>query len=152
MIEQLSELAGRDVSRETFDRLIAYVELLRDEASRQNLVSAATLSDVWQRHIADSLQILSLSANPDSSWVDIGSGAGLPGIPIALMSAGPMTLVEPRRLRADFLVRCVDALDLAGRVTVVCGNAEGLRGRFANITARAVAGLDRLLSITHHLG
>jgi 16S rRNA (guanine527-N7)-methyltransferase len=79
----------------------------------------------------------------------MGSGAGLPGIVIACLVEGPVTLVEPRRLRAEFLRETVDVLRLD--VTAVCAKVEAFRGKFDVITARAVASLDRLLGLAGHL-
>lgn len=149
MIEALERAAGRSVSRETSGRLERYVELLREEASRQNLVSAATLDQVWNRHILDSAQLLRFEPNAGASWIDIGSGAGLPGIVIASMVEGPITLVEPRRLRAEFLHKACESLGLKARV--VCEKVERVQGKFDVITARAVARLGRLFEISQHL-
>ena len=145
----LEQAAGRPVSRETFDKLGAYVALLKDENARQNLVSAATLNEIWERHIADSAQLVRFEPFARASWIDIGSGAGLPGIVISCLVSGPVTLVEPRRLRADFLHKVAESLDLD--VPVVCGKAERVEGKFDVITARAVANLAKLLEISHHL-
>ena len=128
-----------------------YAELLRDEAQRQNLISASTLEALWHRHILDSAQLARFEPIPGASWADIGSGAGLPGIVIALLVTGPVTLVEPRRLRAEFLKRSVGELGLNGRVTVAPVKVERLPGRYDVITARAVAPLDKLLRISTHL-
>jgi 16S rRNA (guanine527-N7)-methyltransferase len=125
------------------------VALLREENERQNLVSTATLDHVWSRHIADSAQLLRYEPHPGCSWIDIGSGAGLPGIVIASIAQGPITLVEPRRLRADFLHKCIEALNL--RAAVRCEKAERVEGSFDVITARAVAALPQLLKISAHL-
>lgn len=149
MIERLEQAAARPVSRETFEKLERYVALLREENRRQNLVSAATLDRVWERHILDSAQLVRFEPRQRASWIDIGSGAGLPGIVIACLVVGPMTLVEPRRLRADFLHKAVESLDL--RATVHCARAERVAGRFDMITARAVASLAKLLEISAHL-
>jgi len=149
--QQLQNMCGSHVSRETVDRLRRYAALLRQEASRQNLVSRGTLDHLWERHILDSAQLLHFEPRPGASWVDIGSGAGLPGMVIAILGRGPVTLIEPRRLRADFLARTVETLGLDDRVTVIASKAENARGRFDLITARAVASLDRLLTISTHL-
>jgi 16S rRNA (guanine527-N7)-methyltransferase len=133
------------VSRETGDKLKDYVALLLEENERQNLISRASADDVWERHVADSLQLLD-HAPLSARWLDIGSGAGLPGIILAIAGVSEITLVEPRRLRTDFLDRCKDRLGLSG-VTVVTGKAEQLQGSFEVITARAVASLDKLLAI-----
>ena len=149
MRDDLAAAAGRHVSRETLGRLERYVGLLREESTRQNLVSAATLKDVWERHIIDSAQLLKFEPSPRTSWVDLGTGAGLPGLVIACIAEGPVTLVEPRRLRADFLHRVIRELRIGA--TVICGKAERVSGHFDVITARAVAPLARLFEISQHL-
>jgi 16S rRNA (guanine527-N7)-methyltransferase len=146
---RLDSAAGRPVSRETFEKLERYVALLRDESARQNLVSAATLEQVWERHIFDSAQLIRYEPQRGATWIDIGSGAGLPGIVVACLVEGPVTLVEPRRLRADFLHRLVESLSL--KASVICGKAERAEGKFDVITARAVASLTQLLKISAHL-
>ena len=140
-----------DVSRETRGRLQRYVDLLLEENDRQNLIGRSTVEEVWQRHVSDSAQLVRFAPRPDSSWLDIGSGAGLPGMVIAILTEGPITLAEPRKLRADFLRRTADALGLGGRVTVHAARAERITGEFEVITARAVASLDALLRISQHL-
>ncbi len=151
MIEQLAEIAGRPVSRETFRLLEHYADLLRREAGQQNLVSASSVAKLWERHLLDSAQLVRFEPGPGAAWVDVGAGAGLPGFVIAALVEGPVTLVEPRKLRANFLERAAAELGLAGRVTVVSAKAERLSARFDVITARAVASLDRLLALAHHL-
>ena len=74
--------------------------------------------------------------------MDIGSGAGLPGIVIACLVDGPVTMIEPRRLRAEFLHKVCELLDLDA--TVFCGKAERAQGKYDVITARAVADLSQL--------
>ena len=151
MIEALERAADRSVSRETLSLLERYVDLLKAASGTQNLISASTLDGIWERHILDSAQLVRFEPRTGASWVDIGSGAGLPGIVIAALIAGPVTLVEPRRLRAEFLQLAVDSLDLAGRVTVRASKIERVAGPFDVIIARAGAPLDRLLGIAHHL-
>lgn len=151
MKERLAEAAGRPVSRETFEQIKAFTGRLSAAAAEQNLIAASTLESLWSRHILDSAQLVRFEPRPGASWVDIGSGAGLPGIVIACLVEGPVTLIEPRRLRAQFLTDAVEALSLDQRVTVEAAKVERVRGRFDVITARAVAALDRLLGIAHHL-
>ena len=151
MIAAIEKAAGRPVSRETFGRLEAYVDRLKAASSGQNLVSASTIDQMWERHILDSAQLVRFEPNRGASWVDVGSGAGLPGIVLAALVAGPVTLVEPRRLRAAFLAETVAALGLARRVSVVASKIENVQGPFDVITARAVAPLGRLLAMAHHL-
>ena len=149
MIESLSVAAGRPVSRETYERLQLYAGKLRAENTRQNLVSAASLDQLWERHILDSAQLVRFEPHSGVSWVDIGSGAGLPGIVLACLIDGPVTLVEPRRLRAEFLRSVVKELGL--RATVESVKAERATGGFDTITGRAVASLARFFDLCDHL-
>lgn len=147
----LEHAVGRHVSRETLHRLEFYAELLRAGSSSQNLISASTLDSLWERHILDSAQLARFEPRAGASWVDVGSGAGLPGIVIALLVEGPVRLVEPRRLRAEFLEQCIMELGLAPRVSVEGAKIEKSGGRFDVITARAVAPLTKFLGLAHHL-
>lgn len=149
MIDRLAEVCGRPVSRETFELLGAYVALLTEESARQNLVSASTLATMWERHIVDSAQMLRFESRPGATWADIGSGAGLPGIVLACLTEGEVTLIEPRRLRAGFLEAVIDRLRLNARV-MPC-KAEQASGKYDMICARAVAPMARLLKISRHL-
>ena len=149
MIEQLEQAARRPVSRETFERLAAFVELLKLENERHNLVSASTLENAWTRHVVDSAQLVRFEPQAGASWADVGSGAGLPGIVIACLVDGPITLIEPRRLRADFLHTVIEHLGLSA--TIAATKVERVDGQFDVITARAVASLDRFLTISQHL-
>lgn len=149
MNSPLADIAGRDVSRETLERLVLYESLVRAENERQNLVSRGTLEDFWQRHIADSAQLVRYEPASGGSWVDIGSGAGLPGIVVACLVEGSVTLIEPRRLRADFLHKVVEALGLSAQV--LCMSVARATGRYDVITARAVAPLAEMLKLSLHL-
>lgn len=151
MITRLAEVACRDVPRETYEKIEHYAALLKAESARQNLVSASTLDSLWERHILDSAQLVAFEPEEGATWADIGSGAGLPGIVVALLVAGPVTLIEPRRLRAEFLARALPELGLQDRVRVAPEKAERVAGRFGVITARAVASLDKLLALSTHL-
>ena len=101
-----------NVSRETSTGLVAYADLVRKWAPRLDLVSRADLERFEERHIRDSLRALPLlDALPDGPAVDVGSGAGLPGIPLAVAGRPRRwRLIEPRRRRAAFLEECVRAL------------------------------------------
>jgi 16S rRNA (guanine527-N7)-methyltransferase len=149
VIEQLERAAGRPVSRETFERLELFVARLREGSRRQNLVSLSSLDQIWERHVLDSAQLVRFEPTPSASWVDIGSGAGLPGVVIACLVEGPVTLVEPRKLRAQFLQETIGFLGIAA--AVICAKAEKADGRFDVITGRAVASLTQFLRISHHL-
>jgi 16S rRNA (guanine527-N7)-methyltransferase len=134
------------VSRETMARLDAFAALVAEENRRQNLVSKGSLDALWTRHIADSAQLLRFVADPEARWIDLGSGAGFPGLVVAILHAGPVTLVEERRLRADFLRRAADRLGV--RAEIVESKVERMTRRpFDVISARAFAPLDRLLAL-----
>lgn len=139
-----------NVSRETFERLEGFAALLREENQRQNLVARSTLDAIWDRHILDSAQLVRFAPRPDSSWLDIGSGAGLPGVVIAILVDGPVTMVEPRKLRVGFLERCIGELGLAN-ASVRCAKVEAMGGTYDLITARAVAPAARLFAMSMHL-
>jgi len=135
------------VSRETMallERLNAFVV---GEAEHQNLVSASTLAHMWQRHILDSAQLLRF-ADPrvDEHWIDLGSGAGFPGLVIALIAPCQVTLVESRGLRIAYLERAIAHLGLGDRVQVAGAALERVQAVAADyISARAFAPLPRLL-------
>ena len=135
------------VSRETADRLAHFRQLVTAENAVQNLVSPASFAEFDTRHIDDGVQLAALGK--PGSWCDVGSGAGLPGIVIAIVTGAPMTLIEPRKLRADFLRWAVAELGLDAQVAEM--KAERVPAHFDNITARAVAELPRLFEITQHL-
>jgi 16S rRNA (guanine527-N7)-methyltransferase len=145
--ERLESLLQVEVSRETFDRLATYVELLLTENERQNLIAPSTASSVWERHILDSAQLLPLGKG---RWLDIGTGPGLPGLVIAILAPSPVTLCEPRSLRVQFLRDVVAQLGLAN-VAIVHGKSSSVVGEFDTITARAVASTDKLFSMARRL-
>ena len=135
-----------DVPRETMERLDAYASLIRAEAEIQNLVSAATLDHLWQRHFLDSAQLLRFAPSREASWIDLGSGAGFPGLIVAAIHKGPVTLVEERKLRIEFLRRAAAVLD--ADVEILASRVERLAPRpFDAISARAFAPLPRLLDL-----
>ena len=143
-----------NVSRETLDRLGRFTSLLTEEARRQNLVAASTLGPaLWVRHLADSAQLLPLAPPSGGHWIDLGSGAGLPGIVIAILAPHwQVTLVESRRLRCDFLRSVVADLGLEAQVTVAQHRVEVHRdGPYDVISARAYAPLSALLASANHL-
>ena len=145
----LAEAAGRDVSRETLDCLAEFQGLLIEANRHQNLISKASEADSWGRHIVDSAQLLKF-APADLDWVDVGSGPGLPGLVLALIDPGRKSLVEPRRLRTEFVHRMVAHFGLTN-VDVVEGKAEAATARADVITARAVGSPGELLAMTSHL-
>ncbi|PJG48080.1 16S rRNA (guanine(527)-N(7))-methyltransferase RsmG [Sphingobium sp. LB126] len=141
-----------DVSRGTWDRLEGYVAILLAEMERQNLIAESTRPHIWARHIVDSAQLIALaSAAGEGQWIDLGSGAGLPGIVVAILTDRPIQMVESRRKRIDFLNGVIDELGLAG-ASVFGGRVETVpAAKAAIISARAYAPLPRLLDSAIHL-
>ena len=88
-----------DVPRETWAGLAQFEALLREESEHQNLVSRSTLDNFRRRHLADSAQLIPLGPPEPAEWIDLGSGAGFPGLVVAALSCHRVTLVESRRLR-----------------------------------------------------
>jgi 16S rRNA (guanine527-N7)-methyltransferase len=137
-----------DVSRETWERLEAFVGFLKREAAQQNLVSATTLEGIWSRHIVDSAQLLRFTADK-GEWLDLGSGAGFPGIVIALLSSYRVTLVESRGRRIDYLNRALRLLDLENSAIIAGMPVERLEtAPYSVISARAFAPLPKLLDLS----
>lgn len=132
------------------DKLERFAALLREENARQNLVSAASLDEVWRRHIVDSAQLLRLvSRETFATWLDLGSGAGFPGMVIAtLLPDCAVTLVESRKRRVEWLESVREALTLA-YVEVIGSRLELVQTRrFDVISARAFAPLPRLVDLS----
>lgn len=136
------------VSRETLDQLAAYRAMVLAETAHQNLIARSTFDVFWTRHIVDSAQLmLHLDGAPEGDWLDLGAGAGLPGIVIALLGTRTVHLVEERKGRIGFLQRVVEGLGLANAQVHGC-KVEALRlAPAAIITARAFAPLPKLLDL-----
>ena len=151
-LSRLEEVAGANVSRETWASVQNFIEMLLEENARQNLISRSTEADIFERHIVDGAQLLPLAPSGSANWIDIGTGPGLPGIVLALLAPqATFTLVEPRPLRIQFLERAVKELRLDERVRLVEGKSHDVNGSFDVITGRAVANLSKFLKISHHL-
>ncbi len=136
------------VSRETLDQLAAYRAMILAETAHQNLIARSTFDVFWTRHIVDSAQLmLHLDGAPEGDWLDLGAGAGLPGIVIALLGTRTVHLVEERKGRIGFLQRVVESLGLANAQVHGC-KVEALRlPPAAIITARAFAPLPKSLDL-----
>ena len=130
-------------------RLDMLVALLAEENQRQNLVSAASLGEVWRRHILDSAQLLSHVPRGTSPWLDLGTGAGFPGLVIAALRPDcEVLMVESRARRIEWLERACKAMGLK-RAQVIGKRLELVETRpVAVISARAFAPLDRLLVLS----
>lgn len=142
--------ARSDVSRETLDKLERFVETLSRENEKQNLVSQSTLPQIWSRHVVDSIQILDHldAVETDLPAMDLGSGAGLPGLVLAIVRPQQSyRLVESRKLRCEFLSGAAEDLNLVN-VTVVRANLKAVEHFAAGvITARAFAPLRNLIDM-----
>ena len=144
-----------DVSRETLieryfpdtARIQAYADFLAGPGIERGLIGPREADRIWERHIFNCLPVTTL-LKEGSIVFDVGSGAGLPGIVIAL--ARPdlhVTLIEPLERRVEFLREAVAGLD----IEVVRGQAQDVRATAHYVTARAVAPLEKLKKITWHL-
>jgi 16S rRNA (guanine527-N7)-methyltransferase len=139
------------VSRETLDRLEAFAAAVIAENAHQNLVSATTIPEIWDRHILDSAQLIGMLGNVQLThpWLDLGTGAGFPGVVVATLLDHPIILVESRRKRFEFLSAQCDALGLS-HVRVHGGQLETLNSQTVSvISARAFAPLGKLITLAH---
>ncbi|RYD59729.1 MAG: 16S rRNA (guanine(527)-N(7))-methyltransferase RsmG [Sphingomonadales bacterium] len=139
------------VPRETL--LERFETILRDEATRQNLISAGSFDELWTRHFVDSAQLIDSAGAADNGvWLDVGTGAGMPGLVVAMLIDRPVVLVEPRAKRADFLYRAAALLEIGRRVTVEPRQIEKYKpaNPAAIISARAVSELSQLIGSTLH--
>ncbi|HRO50259.1 MAG TPA: 16S rRNA (guanine(527)-N(7))-methyltransferase RsmG, partial [Hyphomicrobium sp.] len=143
--EAFREVFG--VSRETADRLAVYEGLLRTWQRTINLVSPATLEDAWHRHFADSAQLLNFSPLDAKNWLDLGSGAGFPGLVLAILLAerapeAHMTLVESDSRKAAFLREVARKTGVAVEIRVERSENTATQAKSQirdAITARALA-------------
>jgi len=143
-----------DVSRETMKRLQIYVDLVLKWQPAQNLIAASTIPDIWIRHVVDSLQ--TQWALPDARiWVDMGSGAGFPGVVTAILLANEpdahVHMIESNQRKAAFLRTALR--ETGSRGTVHPGRIESvakewMHGPVDVVSARALAALDLLLSLS----
>ncbi|MDA0654428.1 MAG: 16S rRNA (guanine(527)-N(7))-methyltransferase RsmG [Proteobacteria bacterium] len=138
------------VSRETLERLVTLVELTTEQNRTLNLVAASTVADVWHRHVYDSAQLAALATG--DIWLDIGSGAGFPGLVLAILGVGEVHLVERGARKAAFLGTAAQATG-ARAVVHGCPVEEIRRSELGSggadvVTARAVARPDRILELS----
>jgi 16S rRNA (guanine527-N7)-methyltransferase len=135
------------VSRETLERLTVYLELLRRWQGAVNLVGRGTLADPWRRHVLDCAQLAPHVPAGAATVVDLGSGAGFPGMVLSIMGLRGVHLIESNRRKAQFLREVARATGAS--VQVHAERIERMRGWSADvITARALAPLPRLLVLT----
>ena len=143
-IAEFQRLTG--VSRETLDRLERYLACLERWQGAVNLVGPASLRDVWRRHFLDSAQLWAYLPSPAARVVDLGSGAGFPGLVLAILGAGDVHLIEANRRKAAFLHEAARRTGTA--VSIHAGRIESMPSLAADmVTARGCAPLDKLLDL-----
>lgn len=143
-LEEFRTLTG--VSRETAARLEAYSDLLARWQRRINLVSTASLADRWRRHFLDAAQLAPLIAGPPRRIADIGSGAGFPGLVLALMGLGPVDLIESDGRKCAFLSEAVRITGALARVVHARAENASLDAPAQVITARGFGPIERILA------
>ncbi len=145
----MPDTQAHNVSRETSARLHLFEVLLVKWNQRINLVGPREISRLWTRHIPESLLLAALVPE-GSAVIDLGSGAGFPGLMIAIACNTRVTLIESDNRKGAFLRECGRELQLA--ISVITERAEIYTGSLADVvTARAFAPLARLLAIAHPL-
>ena len=141
-----------NVSRETIEQLKTYRQLIIDEKS--NLVSNRDKEAMWIRHFHDSLRILDHISLENSHIIDVGTGAGLPGIPISLClkdSEHQIYLCESKKKKIDFLLKCKEKLKLSN-VEVIPDRVENIKNKkFDYVIGRAVAQLNTFFSMSYNV-
>jgi 16S rRNA (guanine527-N7)-methyltransferase len=144
-------LFGDNVSRETWARLDRLVELVIERQKVMSLVAASTIPEIWTRHVADSLQLLPLAPPTARKWIDLGSGAGFPGLVMACQLStehgSQVHLIDSAQKKAAFLRDVIAELALPAVVHArrIEDFAATTNERFDVVTARALAPLDRLI-------
>jgi 16S rRNA (guanine527-N7)-methyltransferase len=137
------------VSRETLERLTIHLDLLRRWQPAINLVGRATLADPWRRHFLDSAQLARHLPDAATNLADLGSGAGFPGVVLALLGVSGVHLIEADRRKAQFLREVARAT--GAPVVIHAERVERMQGwPAAVITARALAPLPRLLELAQN--
>ena len=151
--------AAFGVSRETGYRLQIYADLLVRWQKAINLVAPSTLGDIWHRHMADSAQLVALAPSGPVKWVDLGSGAGFPGLVVAIMLGGRagsrVVLVESDVRKCAFLGEVVRKTGISCAMAVEILNArieipstQARLGRVDVVSARALAPLEKLFGLS----
>ncbi|MDX8349184.1 16S rRNA (guanine(527)-N(7))-methyltransferase RsmG [Cognatiyoonia sp. IB215446] len=145
-------VAGQSVSRETYDDLVTFRDLVTKWTPKINLIAPSTVPDMWERHIVDSAQLYAFTSKSFAHWVDLGSGGGFPGIVMAIFAKvdvadARFTLIESDQRKATFLRTAARQLSL--NVTVISERIDQTAPQEADIvSARALAPLSALFPMT----
>ena len=130
-------------------KALRFAQLLETTAIERGLIGPSEVERIWDRHIENCYPVATL-CKEGATLADVGSGAGLPGVVIALARPDlKITLIEPLKRRVDFLNEVAKELELP--LEIIQSKSEGVRRGFDHVTARAVAPLERLITTTWHL-
>ena len=134
----------------TLEKINTYKEMLIDENSRINLVSKTTIDDIDNRHFLDSAQLMPLIMNKNKTLLDVGTGAGLPGIILAIAGCKKVNLVEKQSKKCDFLKRVNSQLEL--EMNIFNSRVEDIvEEKFDYIVSRAFAKIDKIIIATKNI-
>lgn len=145
--DDLIELFG--VSREVITRLKKYQQLVFHWNNKFNLISASSTEKFWLRHIIDSLQLLKFIAGQNISLIDVGSGAGLPGVVLSIAGIKKVTLIESQTKKAAFLLQAAQLSD--HKITIINQRAEAQILSCDILTARALGDLNTIFAQTKNI-
>lgn len=144
-----------DLSEEQYQLLSQYAALLHDETPVQNVTAVSEISDIWVRHFLDSAYLLHHIGGDASKVIDIGTGGGIPGIPLAILRPDlDITLLDSELRKIEFCTMAVQKLGLSDRVHPICGRAEELaksadyREKFDMAVSRAMANGSMLTELS----
>ena len=150
LIEFIYQQFPRSQSAVIIEKISIYKEMLLDENDRINLISKTTTNDIEDRHFLDSIQLITLIGDKAHSLVDIGTGAGLPGILLAIGGCKSVYLVEKQTKKCDFLNRVNNKLGLD--MNILNLRIEDIDDRqFDYVVSRAFAKLNKIISITKNI-
>jgi 16S rRNA (guanine527-N7)-methyltransferase len=143
-VKQFQEVTG--VNKETLQRLKVYAELLEKWQKKINLVSSNTITDLWNRHMLDSAQLLPLLPRPKCTVLDFGSGAGFPGLVLAILGGPQVTMVESDGRKCAFLAEAVRKTEAGPLVRLQnCRIEDSPSGPVDVVISRGLAPLEKLL-------
>ncbi|MDC0348927.1 16S rRNA (guanine(527)-N(7))-methyltransferase RsmG [Alphaproteobacteria bacterium] len=141
--KKLEEVVGFPVSRETMSLLFSYLSFLEEESKKYNLIGPKELEKIWDRHVLDSAQLYPFLKNT-KKFLDVGSGAGLPGVVLSLLGASGAHLLDSSQKKCQLLESV--SRETGAAFSVLRGRVEALEGHvFDTVVARAVAPIETLL-------